>query len=106
MSERDSSSAVRVIGTGEFQRRNLHVIATVEMRGETICGVGFAALPEGEPVPASASELEALLANREVHDALQLLAADREAGDRGVSEEREVLIEAFHRAVESCLDQQ
>jgi hypothetical protein len=104
MNSRDSNSAVAVVGTGEFQRKDRHVIATVEMNGEVISSVGFTCVSGEEP--SEAFDLVGLLTGRDVHEALRLLAADREAGDKGGSEGREVLIEAFHRAVETCLDQQ
>jgi hypothetical protein len=104
MGSRDSDSSISVVGTGEFQRKDRHVLADVEMRGEVIARVGFTCAAGGEPPEAAA--LIALLTGREVHEALRLLAADRETGDRGADGGREVLIEAFHRAVETCLDQQ
>jgi hypothetical protein len=104
MDGRDSNSAITVVGTGEFQRKDRHVIATVEMHDEVISGLGFTCV-SGEELP-EATDLVSLLTGRDVNDALRLLAADREAGDKGESEGREVLIEAFHRAVETCLDQQ
>lgn len=105
MSSRDSDPAVAVLGTGEFQRRELHATATVEMRGEIITKVSFSAAG-GAPPPAGAAELESLLTGRDVYEALWLLAADREAEYPVPGDGREVLIEAFHRAVEVCLDQQ
>lgn len=104
MSGRDSDSSIGVMGTGEFQRKDWHVLAEIEMRGEVIARVDFTCVAGG--VPPEAAALVELLAGRNVHEALRLLAADRETGDRGSDEGREVLVEAFLRAVETCLDQQ
>ena len=106
MKSDESVSRSTITGTGEFWRKELHVIASVEVHGGIIRSLGFA-LDDGSAIEG-AEEIVDLLTDRSVHDALEVhadpeaIAADSRLG----IEAREVLFEAFHRAVEACLDHQ
>jgi hypothetical protein len=105
MSETEPASGSTVAGTGEFERGGFHVIASVEVRVGVIHGVGFS-LEDGAE-PPGAEEVVAMLVDRPVSEALEVNAGPDCFGQEGPGvETREVLLEAFHRAVESCLDQQ
>jgi hypothetical protein len=94
-----------ITGVGEFERNSMHVVATVEVRTGVICGVGFAV--DGKSDSPAANSVTALLIDRPVSEALAVNAGpDYFVGQGQDLEVREVLLEAFHRAVESCLDQQ
>ena len=105
MESSEPASGIKVSGTGEYERDGLHVIATVEIDFGVIRGVGFAT-DDGQ-VPPGADVVAALVVDKPVSSALEVGAgsdffSDDDAGVEG----REVLLEAFHRAVEACLDQQ
>jgi hypothetical protein len=105
MGETDPASGSIVTGTGEFERDGIHVVASVEVRVGVIHGVGFSL--KGGSEPPGAAEVVALLVDRPVSEALEVNAGPEcfSQEEPGI-EAREVLLEAFHRAVESCLDQQ
>lgn len=98
-------SGINITGTGEFERDGIHVISTVEVRVGTIHSVAFAA--GDERVPPGSDEVVAQLVGQPVSTALAVNAGPDYFPKEGLGlETREVLLEAFHRAVESCLDQQ
>jgi len=105
MKNSEPSSGIKVSGTGEFERDGLHVLATVEIDFGVIRGVGFAT--EDGKVPEGADEVTALVVDKPVSTALSVNAGSDffPAGEVGF-QAREVMLEAFHRAVEACLDQQ
>jgi hypothetical protein len=105
MSESEPASGSIVTGTGEFERDGIHVVASVEVRVGVIHGVGFS-LEDGTE-PPGAAEVAAKLVGRAVSEALEVNAGPEcfSQEEPGI-ETREVLLEAFHRAVEACLDQQ
>ena len=98
---KDGGSASTVTGTGEFERRERHVLATVEIRNGVISSVGFASADGGSP--EGADEVVRALLGRKVSEALEL---DPGALEQLPTATREVLMEAFYRAVETCLDPQ
>jgi hypothetical protein len=98
---KEGASASTVTGTGEFERRERYVIATVEIKGGIIHSVGFASADGA--VPEGSADLVALLVGRTVNDAL---VVDTSALDSFPRATYEVLFEAFYRAVETCLDPQ
>jgi len=101
----EPASGIKVSGTGEFERDGLHVIATVEIDIGVIRGVGFAT-DDGQ-MPPGADAVSALVVDKPVSTALAVSAeSDFFADDDSDRQGREVLLEAFHRAVEACLDQQ
>lgn len=101
MTKTDAVSSSTVTGTGEFARKGQHVIAAVEIRGGVIRSVGFSTADDA--VPAGADAVVALLVGRTVGEALALNAQSIRQPLTGIEE---VLFEAFHRAVETCLDPQ
>lgn len=106
MKHDDPVSTSTVTGTGEFWRKDIHIIASVEVHAGVIRSVGFA-FDDGREVEGAA-EVVAQLTDRTLRDALEVQATS-DAGSPGSQlgvAEREVLFEAFHRAVEACLDQQ
>lgn len=105
MQTSEPASGINVSGTGEFERHGIHVIATVEIRVGVIRGVGFAT--DSGQTPPGADEIASLVVDQPVSSALAINAGPDffPQDDTGI-EVREVLLEAFHRAVEACLDQQ
>jgi hypothetical protein len=101
MKKNNPVSASTVTGTGEFARKEKHVIATVEIHGGVIRSAAFACADGA--VPEGSEELVDMFVGRTVPEALALNAIS--FGQR-VPELCEVLLEAFHRAVETCLDPQ
>jgi hypothetical protein len=105
MERTEPASGIKVTGTGEFERDGLHVIATVQIDFGVIRGVGFAT-DDGQ-VPPGADEVESLVVDKPVSSALEVTSSSDFFSDANVGQEgREVLLEAFYRAVEACLDQQ
>jgi len=98
---KEGVSTSTVTGTGEFERREKHVIATVEIRSGVIHSLGFASADGA--VPDGSDDITRLLTGRTVNEALIVDAA---AFDRYPRATYEVLFEAFYRAVETCLDPQ
>jgi hypothetical protein len=98
---KEGASASTVTGTGEFERRERHVLATVEIREGVIRSVGFASADGG--VPEGSEDMVRLLIGRKVSEALEL---DPRSLERLPVATCEVLLEAFYRAVETCLDPQ
>ena len=104
MRANDPPSSSVITGTGEFQRKDIHVIATVVIHGEVIRSCGFARADGG--VPEGAADLSRLLKGHAIGEALRLVSEQSGESDVADPLSREVLVEAFHRAVETCLDQQ
>jgi hypothetical protein len=98
---KEGASASTVTGTGEFERREKHVIATVEIKSGVIHSVGFASADGA--VPEGSDDVVQLLVGRTVSEALVI---DTNALERYPRSTYEVLFEAFYRAVETCLDPQ
>jgi hypothetical protein len=98
---KDGASASTVTGTGEFERREKYVIATVEIKGGVIHSLGFASADGA--VPDGSEEIVRMLVGRTVSEALELDTNTLEKQPRATYE---VLFEAFYRAVETCLDPQ
>jgi len=98
---KDEASTSTVTGTGEFERKEKYVIATVEIKGGVIRSVGFASADGA--VPEGSAEVVQVLIGRTVNEALEL---DTSALERYPRATYEVLFEAFYRAVETCLDPQ
>ena len=98
---KEAGSTSTVTGTGEFERREKYVIATVEIKGGVIHSVGFAST-DGAVVEGS-DDVVQLLSGRTVSEALVI---DTSTLDRCPRAAYEILFEAFYRAVETCLDPQ
>ncbi len=101
MKNDNAASASTVAGTGEFARKDQHVIAAVEIRGGVIHSVGFTTA-DGS-IPSGSTELVRSLVGLTVKEALALDVNTMERHPSGICE---VLFEAFYRAVETCLDPQ
>jgi hypothetical protein len=101
MKKTDAASASTVAGTGEFARKDHHVIAAVEIRSGVIRSLGFTTADGA--VPGGSEEVVRLLVGRTVGEALELDSHSLVHQPSGVYE---VLFEAFYRAVETCLDPQ
>ncbi|MDD5306935.1 MAG: hypothetical protein PHU25_06390 [Deltaproteobacteria bacterium] len=106
MSEALRGDESTIIGQGEFELHDVHVLATVEVRGDTITSIHFAFVKGGEQ--PGAGDIVSLLQNKTVSKALEVKAESERAaaGNRVGITANEVLLEAFHRAVEACLAQQ
>jgi hypothetical protein len=98
---KDGASASTVTGTGEFERKERYVIATVEIKGGVISSVGFASADD--TIPEGSDDVVHALLGRTVNEALEF---DTSALERYPRATYEVLFEAFYRAVETCLDPQ
>jgi hypothetical protein len=98
---KEGASTSTVTGTGEFERKERYVIATVEIKGGVISSVSFASADNA--VPEGSEEVVQALLGRTVNEALEL---DTTALERHPRATYEVLFEAFYRAVETCLDPQ
>jgi hypothetical protein len=106
MSGDKNESGSTITGTGEFEHRDRYVIATVEIGEGLIRSISFGEdAPGGQKVCARLGDL---LTGRSVSEALALTSQKVFEVCPEVCETRahEVLLEAFHRAVEACLDQQ
>ncbi len=101
MTNSDPPSTSTSTGTGEFQRKQLHVIATVQIEHGVVRSLSFACAEGGDP-PGAGDVVEALT-GKSVSEALKWFEGEDETSRDPAME---VLLEAFHRAVETCLDQQ
>lgn len=88
------------VGKGEFELRGMHVVATVGVRDGIVADIEFR-LGSGMPI-AEAERIADLLKGHTISSALQLKAEELLSIDDRA--ERAALLEAFHRAVESYLD--
>ena len=106
MSDSETNGAEKNVfsGMGEFQLRDIHVIAKVEVQGGVVQKISFNS-GAGEQI-AEAGEIAEQLTGKALARALELKARDsNEADDRRGDNTVEVaLFEAFHRAVETYLD--
>jgi hypothetical protein len=89
-----------VTGLGEFQLREVHIMATVEAIEGVVCQIKFQT-KKGEEVPGAVRVVERLL-GQPIAKVLELQIDQLDEIER--PEEKVVLLESFHRAVESCLD--
>jgi hypothetical protein len=101
MTMTDALSASTVTGTGEFSRKGQHVMAAVEIRNGAIQSVSFSS--EDGRVPDGAEAVIRILIGRTVVEALEVKPLSLAPL---APETYEVLLEAFYRAVETCLDPQ
>jgi len=99
--KKEGASASTVTGTGEFERKEKYVIATVEIKGGVIHSVGFASVDDA--VPEGSDDVVRLLVGRTVGEAMVI---DPNVLERYPRATYEVLFEAFYRALETCLDPQ
>jgi hypothetical protein len=98
---KEGASASTVTGTGEFERKEKYVIATVEIKSGVIRSVGFASADGA--VPEGSDDVVRLLTGRTVSEVLAIDPKDLEGHPHA---DFEVLFEAFYRALETCLDPQ
>lgn len=106
MNDQDQSPSLgdTYIGQGEFQLKNVHVHATVEVQSGQIRRVEFKASEDGARVEAES--VVSHLTGQTLAKALELKAG--EVGDTAADQHEKLtqvaLLEAFHRAVEGYLD--
>jgi hypothetical protein len=90
------------IGTGEFELRNIYVVATVEVKDGIVQKIDFNS--EQEDVTVEADRIAKQLKGQPLSRALEVNAKDVDSFEvRDESDATVVLLEAFHRAVEVCL---
>jgi len=99
--KKEGASASTVTGTGEFERKEKYVIATVEIKDGIIRSVGFASADD--TVPEGSDDVVRLLVGHTVGEAMVIDPKVLEQHPRATYE---VLFEAFYRALETCLDPQ
>ena len=106
MSGENNLSGIIVTGTGEFEHRDRYVIATVEMRDGIIHSISFG--EDSSDGGTVCQRLGVLLTGKTVSEALEVTSQTvlENCPETCQARVHEVLLEAFHRAVESCLDQQ
>ncbi|MDJ0764762.1 MAG: hypothetical protein QNJ97_17410 [Myxococcota bacterium] len=99
----DNEDHIRT-GKGEFQLKGISAAAEVEVRNETVCEVRFSFEPH--EAENEAIHLAKQLKGHPLAKALSVKAKKIDAtGDRASENPIKVaLLEAFHRAVEACLD--
>ena len=92
-----------VEGTGEFQLKGIYVTATVEVQGGLVKNIHFTD-NRGESIPEAVRMLETLR-GKSLHHALKFTAENNNAFAEAEQELIVVtLLEAFHRALEACVD--
>jgi hypothetical protein len=90
------------IGTGEFELRNIYVVAKVEVKDGIVQKIDFNS--EQEEVAAEADRIAKQLKGQPLSKALEVNAKDVDSFEvRDESPAAVALLEAFHRAVEVCL---
>lgn len=107
MDERKDSSTGEsaIFGTGEFQLRGVHVVARVQLQDGVVREIEFQSL-NGQPI-SEAEQMARQLRGQPLSRALEVKAKEVDAIDEpGESVAKVALLEAFHRAVEFCLDSQ
>jgi hypothetical protein len=90
------------IGTGEFELRNIYVVANVEVKDGIVEKIDFNS--EQEAVAVEADIIAKQLKGQPLSKALEVKAKDvdsLEVRDEPIA--KVALLEAFHRAVEVCL---
>jgi hypothetical protein len=106
MSERESTETEYPIftGIGEFQLRDIHVIATVEVHNGIVRRIDFTTGSGGELV--GAREIENQLKGHLLSQALEVKAGKEDGLENrhGRDTVEVAALEAFHRAVEAYLD--
>ena len=101
----DSTTSDTVhVGKGEFQIKDIHVSAEVKVLLGTIREINFASLNKEKL--EEADEIKEQLIGQPLSKALEVKAREVDPpGDRPPENPSKVaLLEAFHRAVESCID--
>jgi hypothetical protein len=106
MSPADPTSSSTVTGTGEFEYKESHVIATVEIREGVILSVSFGLGNNADTEITGLADVAGFLTGKNVSEALSVSPNQLRENFQHCLEQQnhEVLLEAFHRAVEACLD--
>ncbi len=90
------------IGTGEFELRNIYVVAKVEVKEGIVHKIDFNS--DQEEVAAEADRIAKQLKGQPLSKALEVNAKDVDSFEvRDESPATVALLEAFHRAIEVCL---
>lgn len=102
--QRDSlASGQTFVGTGEFELRDVYVVAKVEVRDGIVHSISFSA-ENGNEIP-EADEVAGQLRGQPLSRALEVKAKEIDSiSKQGEPIAKVALLEAFHRAVEVCLD--
>ena len=106
MNPTDPTSSSTITGTGEFECKDSHVIATVVIKESVILSVSFGLGNNATTEIAGCADVAGFLTGKSVSDALSV-SPDllRESFPNCWEQQNHgVLLEAFHRAVETCLD--
>ncbi len=101
-----TGSGVAFIGTGEFQLKDVYVVADVIVKNGIVKNIDFTS--DVKEVMIEADQIAALLKGKQLSQALGVKATETDsvAEDHNESVARVALLEAFHRAVETCLDEE
>ena len=104
MNDKDAISTSVITGTGEFERKNFQALSTVVIHNGIIQSVDFVLRPDN--LPEEVRDMARKLVGKQVTRILEFdsRAWDDITGDTSNIPAFEVLLEAFHRAVETCLD--
>ena len=90
------------VGTGEFELKDVYVVATVKVDEGVICEIDFNS--EQEAVVAEARRIIKQLKGQPLSKALEVKAKNVDSLEKREEPVATVaLLEAFHRAVEVCL---
>lgn len=94
------------VGHGEFQLRDVYATANIEVQSGLVQSINFSTSPGIEPEDVTL--ITNLLKGKPLLSALEVKA--REVDEFDTQREKEVakvaLLEAFHRAVEACFDEE
>jgi hypothetical protein len=106
MSPADPTSSSTITGTGEFEYKDSHVIATVVIREGVILSVSFGLGSNADTEIAGCTDVAGFLTGKNVSEALSVSPDLLRENFPNCWEQQThgVLLEAFHRAVETCLD--
>ena len=92
-----------VVGTGEFQLKGIYVAAIVEVQCGLVKDIRFTD-ENGESIPEAQKMLKALR-GKSLHHALKFSSENNNAfADAKQKTIFVTLLEAFHRALEACVD--
>ncbi len=99
----DNATAEILEGIGEFELRDVYVKAEVKIQNGVVCDISFSTA-EGNKIPGSQA-IVSMLVEQPLSRALEAKGEQVESIEGSQKEIIKVaMFEAFHRAVEGCLD--
>ncbi len=99
-----TENEIVLVGTGEFQLRDVYVVATVRVQDGIVKKIDFTST-DGIQVGDTTQTAEQL-EGKPLLEALEVKAREVDSYEdhRGENVAKVALLEAFHRAVEACFD--